>query len=242
MRRLGLLVFASLLIEGMAHAQPCPVDLRPADASYGYRQRASPNRCEGMYASPIAGEAIEMLSFTFGRWQEPAGGPLLITAPDLHGLSAVSPPKVAVVGRALPLRVYYRLDTTLQPTGSTTWPVDQVVLPAGLTPRDIGLVGVVKTDEGNVYVPLAISRERAQIPDVTPQMIFRAPVDLDNFQWRLYRQGQSVPWNNKGAAQAGDAVILSLDNLARGSPMTLEVAAKPAVAPYVQSRFKIFRP
>jgi hypothetical protein len=233
-----------VLIGAAAEAQPCPADLRPADASYGYRHRAGPDRCGGMYASLVSGDELEMLSFTFGRPAEAAtrGGALFIIAPDLHGLGVTAPQSVVVVGRALPLRVYYRLDATLPSNGSISWPVDQVVRPAGLDPNDIGIVGVVKADEGEIYVPLTISTDKAHVSGGVPQVVFRAAVDLDNFQWRLYGVGQSVQWRSNGAAQAGDALILSLDNLAKGTLMTLEVAAKPAAGPYIQSRLKIFRP
>jgi hypothetical protein len=95
---------------------------------------------------------MEMLSFmvgssTFDRRTDRA---LTISAPDVHALSA---PRVVIVARALPLRLYYRMDASLPSAGSMEWPVGEVVLPLGLDPRSIGLVGSVPTGERNIYVP-----------------------------------------------------------------------------------------
>ena len=50
------------------------------------------------------------------------------------------------------------------------------------------------------------------------------------------------PWNRiDHPVHAGDTVSLAFDSPA-GKEMTLDVAARPAGADYIQSRFKIFRP
>jgi hypothetical protein len=74
------------LLASTAVAQGCPVNLTPVGANYGYQHRTNPDRCEGMYASPVAGEELEMLSFTAGRADNTVaqGGRLRITTPTCN--------------------------------------------------------------------------------------------------------------------------------------------------------------
>ena len=245
MRYVGLgwlLVF--LLAGGVALAEPCQRDLRPAEDSFGYRHRPAPDRCEGLYSAPVAGEGLEVLSFVIGRsaFDRNTDRNLIITAPDVHALGA---PQVAVIARALPLRVYYRMDVTVPSAGSMQWPVGEVVLPAGLDPGNIGLVGRVQTGDESIYVPLRLSASKPDPSQAAaqPMIIFRAPVDLESFQWRLYEAGGTAPaWNKYGPAlRAGDPITLTLTTPV-GRVMTLDVAARPAGSAFIQSRLKIFSP
>jgi hypothetical protein len=187
---------------------------------------------------------LEVLSFVIGRspFDRQTDRNLLITAPDVHGLGGQ---QVVVVARALPLRVYYRMDAALPSGGSMQWPVGDVVLPAGLDPEKIGLIGSVQSADGNVYVPLRLSGSKTDASPGAPQPIitFRAPVDLDSFQWRLYEPGGTAPsWNRYAhALHAGDPIAVPLDAPV-GKTMTLDVAARPAGGQFIQSRLKIFRP
>jgi hypothetical protein len=247
MRSIAVLALPLLVLGSIpALAQPCPVNLRPVgDNNLGYRHRPAPDRCEGFYTSPVSGEELELLSFLEGRIaldQNPAHS-LLITAPDLRALGS---PPVTVVARALPLHVYYRMDATLPSGGSMQWPIGEVVLPGGLDPGKIGVIGSIRTSEGDVYVPLRISapnsHEALRSPSL-PEITFRAPVDLEIFQWRLYEAERTVPaWNRYAhAVSEGDPVSLTLDTPA-GKEMTLDVATRPSGADYIEIRYKIFRP
>jgi hypothetical protein len=238
------ILLTALLAATGAYAGPCRSDLPPADASYGYRYRATPDRCEGLYSQPVAGEELELLSFLSGPGPSnpDSGRALTITAPDVHGLNATA--QVTVVGRALPPRVYYRMDASIPSAGSLTWSLNDVVTAAHLDPAWIGLTGSVHTDKGTVYVPLRIDGGRvAGTAGTTTKMVFRSSVDLDSLHWRLYEPGSPAPpWNRiDHPVHAGDTVSLALDSPA-GKEMTLDVAARPAGADYIQSRFKIFRP
>jgi hypothetical protein len=232
------------LVAGGALAQTCQLNLRPTETNFGYRHRPAPDRCEGLYSAPVAGEGLEILSFVTGRpaFDRHTDRSLLITAPDLHALGAT---RVVVIARALPLRVYYRLDATLPSAGSMQWPVSEVVLPSGLDPEDIGLIGMVQTANENIFVPLRLSTPKPlAVPAAShPTVIFRTPVDLQSFQWRLYEPGGTVPaWSKYPLdVRAGDPVALTLDGPV-GKIMTLDVAARPVGSNYIQSRLKIFRP
>jgi hypothetical protein len=236
-------LLAALLAAAGASAEPCRLDLSAADANYGYRHRAPPDRCEGLYSQPVAGEGLELLSFIAGPApSDPGGGrPLTITTPDLRGLGT---PKVTVVARSLPLRIYYRMDASVPSGGSLAWPVGEVVVAAGLDPAWIGLAGSVQTREGTIYVPLSVGTGPDAAAAGTPSvMVFRTTLDLDSFQWRLYGPGGPAPaWNRIGhPVRAGDPVSITLDPPA-GKVMTLDIAARPVGQDYIQSRFKIFQP
>ncbi len=240
MRFIGIgCLLAFLLASGTTLAQPCPLALRPAEDNFGYRHRSAPDRCEGLYSAPVAGEGLEVLSFVIGRsaFDRNTNRNLIITAPDVQALGAR---EVAVIARALPLRVYYRMSA-----GPMQWPVGEVVLPAGLEPGNIGLVGRVKSGDESIYVPLRVSASKPDPSQAAaqPMIIFRAPVDLQSFQWRLYEVGGTAPTWNKYApvVRAGDPIALTLAT-PLGKVMTLDVAARPVGSAFIQSRLKIFSP
>src|SRR5215469_7010425 len=58
----ALAVTLALLAPMPALAASC-ADLHPANGPMGYRERSAPDRCEGIYQSPVAGEILELLSF-----------------------------------------------------------------------------------------------------------------------------------------------------------------------------------
>lgn len=187
-----LIIFVSL--AGAARPQSCPANLSPSDENFGYRHRAPPERCEGLYRRPIVGENIELLSFLTSRPFDPPDHRLLITAPDV---SALGGQNVTVVANTIPGGANYRLDVTVPSAGSVQWPLSAVVLPAGLKPGDIGLVGSVQTVDGSVYVPLRLSASQSGASQ--PEIVFRVLRDVSTFVWRVYEPNGSVPtWNKHG--------------------------------------------
>jgi hypothetical protein len=122
----------------------------------------------------------------------------------------------------------------------------EVLVPGGLDPSSIGVIGKISTSHGNVYVPLLISASKIDhaLQGITsPKITFRAPLDIEIFQWRIYAAGGTAPSWNKYAdsVYAGEPITLSLTALA-GKEMTLDVAARPVGEDWIQSRFKIFFP
>jgi hypothetical protein len=219
----------------------CP-DLRSAGGELGYRQRAKqPDRCEGMYQSPIAGESIELLSFVNGpiTFNPKVDRTLTVTAPNI---AALGPALIDVTARALPPRIYYRMDATVDSGGSLQWALGDVVIPARLDGSDLGLLGRVPRGTSNVvFVPLRISNEKH--PAV---VIFRTPIDIEAFQWRLIVGRQAPPaWNTFGGlgrtVLAGDRIELTLDGISKGLA-TLDIAAKPVIGEYIRAQYQIFTP
>ena len=76
---LALVIF--FCVHNAALPQPCAANLSPSDDNLGYRRRATPERCEGFYNRPMAGESLELLSFLIGS---PLILNLIITWLSLH--------------------------------------------------------------------------------------------------------------------------------------------------------------
>jgi hypothetical protein len=245
--RLTVTILLFYLWPSLALAATC-ADLPPADGSIGYRVRSAPTRCEGFYQSPVSGEILELLSFvrhpiTFDPHADKA---LTITAPSLSGTAAqgLGDKLVDVVGRALPLHVYYRMDAQLTPGKSLSWPIEDVVVPAGLAPSDLGLIGIMHGQDGPVFVPLDVAASKPSAGSGGPIITFRPSANLDSLQWRLYSNSAPSAWKQVGEGRtlsAGEPVAIKLDG-PPGELLTLEIAAKPGGSEYVRTRFQILLP
>jgi hypothetical protein len=238
----GLLAAAfSLLGVRMGVAGTC-LDLPPVPGPMGYHERSGPDRCEGLYESPVAGQSLEILSFVrhpivFDRHSQKI---LTVIAP---GAEALGSKEIAIVARALPLRVYYRMDAQIPAGGSLAWPIGDVVIPAGLSGGDLGIVGLSEGSKGRILVPLDVAAVRTMSPGTDYQLTLRAPTDLETFQWRLYDAGWVAAWRKTVGQQlrAGDPIRITLDKMP-GEVLTLDIAAKPAGGEYIRTRLQIFLP
>ena len=115
------------------------------------------------------------------------------------------------------------------------------MLPAGLKPENIGLVGSAQTSEGNIYVPLRLTTSDAAAP--SPKIVFRALIDPSIFMWRLYDPSGPAPsWDKYNREiKAGDPIPLTVDLFA-GKVMVLDVATRPRDGDFSQIHLKVFRP
>ena len=249
--RLALTALFIALAPSLAMAGTC-ANLRPQDGPNGYRLRPSPNRCEGLYQSPVAGESVELLSFVRHRiaFDPHTDKMLTITAPPFSaaGAQALSGKPVAVVARALPLHVYYRMDAQVAAGGSLPWPIAEIVLPAGLEPGDLGVVGMVQGPNSECVRPHGRDGLQAslQVAGHGPVSVitFRAPSDLDSFRWSLHAEGAQPDFKQAGLGRtlrAGDPISITLEG-PLGSVLTLEIAAKPTGSEYVRRRMQILLP
>lgn len=239
-----VVLFILCALSSAALAQSCAPEVKPEEGRLGYRKRAMPERCEGMYSMPFRGASFEMLSFGSGisAFDPKTDQTLVISAPDVSALAA---PNVTVLGRALSPFTFYRLDAKVPSGGSIRWPVGDVVLAAGLDPKDIGLTGSVVTGQGTILVPVAVLSAKGVASGNTANatITFRVSSDLDAFEWRLYAVGDTPkPYTRRGGAiHAGDLVRLSLD-LQPARVMMLDVAARPSGGDFTTLRLKVYRP
>jgi hypothetical protein len=103
-----------------AQAVPCDPSLEPSAADpWGYRARG--DRCEGIYAQPVAGTPLIVASFTerFDGFDPDSTASLVLRWP------ATGSGEVRVRAVALRRRLYYRMDATRPATtGAWEWPTD----------------------------------------------------------------------------------------------------------------------
>ncbi len=218
-------------------------DLQPAQGRLGYQERSSPDRCEGIYKSLVAGE-MELLSFLARPLSfDPQTDSLLTITTSKN----VAPPgaTIAVVGGALPLRVYCRLDADVNVGRSLKWPISQVVIPAGLSAADLGMVGWTSSSNERVLVPLDVYVEGTKTqPYPHPIITFRAPFDLDAFLWRIVDGNAQGAWNkisHDSTIRLGDAVEFAVDG-PTGRIVRLDVAAKPTAGDWIRTRTLVLLP
>lgn len=145
-----------------AQAGSCDPSLRQsATDPHGYRMRG--DRCEGIYAQPVAGTSLIVASFTgsFETYDTESARNLVLrwTAPGLGD--------VRLRALALPRRLYYRMDATQSAAaGSWSWPSD-VLAELGIERADLGVAAwtrqVMGSTEHDVYLPLRI--DTGQVAD-----------------------------------------------------------------------------
>jgi hypothetical protein len=168
-------------------------NVQPTPGVYGYQQRREPDRCEGLYVSPVAGEELEFLSLVLGKVRYNVGSDktLVVGVPDVGPLQAT---QVFVEARALPSGTYYRMDTTVESKGSFRWPLATVIEPVELLPDTIGVVGWVSRGPVKVFVPVSVSVDSTSTTSrQSPEMILRSSADIERLQWRS--------WPEDGSAQ-----------------------------------------
>jgi len=167
----GVLLLAGPFPTAATHRQTSPCDQRlsrPSGDVYGYQLRG--DRCEGVYAREVAGDAkllLVSLTESFQKFDARSGQPIQVrwAAPDITA-------GVRLRSYSLRQKLYYRMDTT-RPAGDTSyvWPTS-ILGSLGLSRDDIGVVGwftrVIGGAAQPIYVPLrlvqdATSHETRQI-------------------------------------------------------------------------------
>jgi len=139
----------------LAQATTCDPSLESsASDPYAYRPRG--DRCEGIYAQPVAGTPLVIASFTqrFDTY-DPATASRLILSWAKRG-----PAVVSLRAIALRRRFYYRMDARQSAdAGSWTWPADLLVA-LHLGRPELGVVAWTQERSGgaerDVHLPLRI--------------------------------------------------------------------------------------
>jgi len=209
-------------------AQAC-TEVQPVQGANGYQARSGPDRCEGLYRSPVAGESIALLALQNGdiAFDLQNDRTLVVSVPDV---SRFSTSKVAVHVRALPLGLYYRMDATVESGGSIDWPITAVIVPVKIHPDSLGVVGTIESGGNRVFVPVTIfAKGKPSPPHRSATAVFRSTVDVEQVRWRIYSPtSSSVPKYETASShvpvRAGDPIRLSVPLTA--SPVNLEIAVK----------------
>jgi hypothetical protein len=217
---LGLLALSPASARG--GGIDCP-NLTPSAEAFPYMRRG--NRCEGFFEAQVTASSIALVGLTVGP---------LSFSDATHKLTVrpVTPQAfpLSVVVSAIPIRTYYRLDATLPPHGSLSWPLDDVVHPARLRASGLGALAYADSGGTRAYVPLHFEETSSGPRQAAPSTLratLRTTVELVNLSWRIDPENTSpTTWVTiDGPMFAGDGI--PIDFSAPGtSRFRLEVTAK----------------
>lgn len=184
----GFLLALAVVGGPSGGVEPCDPYVTPI-ANWALQYRPRVNRCEGFYEAEIGASTLEIVGLTHGRFSyalEP-GEHVHLSCPLVNDV----PVHVRAVG--VPLRMYYRMDTNLEPTQSVAWPLDDVVWPQRIPSHDLGILAWLREDgdEGaaKIYVPvLAATPDSPVEADDQINLCVRSAVDVEAIQWRIQEQ------------------------------------------------------
>jgi hypothetical protein len=208
--------------------------LRPLEGTpYQYRDRG--NRCEGLYIAEYGSLKIELVSLTRGaiRFSLRPKEKLLVSATPESG-------PIHVRAVAKPARTPYRMDTILQPGATLLWPVEDVLLPEGISAARIGVFGWKTDGKERVYVPVYITSEASasERGSSAPVVLsIRPSLDARIVKWRsAARKGETcTPFSEwKDASSAGVEADVAVDIPLEGlqGPLCIQVAAQSTEGPW----------
>ncbi|MCP4667675.1 MAG: hypothetical protein GY849_15070, partial [Deltaproteobacteria bacterium] len=147
---LMILLLLSFPMPDKAHSRSCDPDIAPVENNkIKYMPRG--NRCEGFYRAKVAGgRGIAVVGLLKGSLRFKQEKKIRIYSPLVKDRAV----HVRAVG--IPVKTYYRMDARLGAGKQLKWPLNEVVLPAGLPAGKIGLFGWMpeEENEGKVLVPL----------------------------------------------------------------------------------------
>lgn len=140
-----------------ALGQSCDDDLLArARGPHGYQLRGE--RCEGIYARPVGGSVLYLISLTgsFEDYDPLSGQPLRLT------WSAPGDNEVQLRAEGIERQLYYRMDARRPPgAGAFEWPTG-ILAAQRITKDSLGIRGWTTVNVGgvdrDVYLPLSISQ------------------------------------------------------------------------------------
>ena len=156
-KRVPLWIFLAVVLHQPLLAQEFSCDdsgLEPETTALGYKIRQGSTRCEGLYRSPVS-SSLEVVGFQYGT-------PGLSSEPKVLNVSSPSLKQLAVKAlhiraEAIPFKTFYRLDAVITEDQPLIWPLDEVVIPAGIAPDELGVFGWVEQDTEKVLVPVDVN-------------------------------------------------------------------------------------
>lgn len=228
---LGVLLAFVVLIGSVKPVSALPgaqSELVPVKGELGYKQRSN-NRKEGFYEKSTGG-SLDVVSLLYGalRFDWSPGVVLEVLQPgDMDRI-------VKVRARAIPLKTYYQMDSTVSPKEILKWPINDVLYKAGLKASMIGVFGWFGSESEKKIVPLRIYQQGK--PPAKNNRIFltvRADVDVEKV---ICRFSEMVNGKNLKSAQgwkvigdyinAGHAITVELPGRNSGE-LCVEIKAKP---------------
>jgi hypothetical protein len=203
--------------------QNCDPNLTPIDDSlYSYHPRE--NRCEGFYKSKVSAPSIDVVSVLKGYlyYELQQDEVVRISSP------VVANKTISARAQAIPLKTYYRMDSTLQPNQTLDWPLKDVIFPRGLSYDHIGLFGFYIWESKILYVPLSAKAKGKSSNDSLVRVIFRSSVDVNDPYYALISSDNmhARGWQLlKGIYRAGNPIVVKIPNSVNGI-IALKISAQ----------------
>lgn len=252
MRLAARAVAAGLAVTASTGATANVCDrLQPVSTALGYQMREPEVRCEGLYESTVRAIGIEVVGFfsrplRFDAAEEAA---VKIVSPDLSVLELPPEGPVRVRAVALPLKTYYRMDAILGSDGTMTWPLAEVIGPAGLDDDQIGLYGWFGEETDKTFVPVhvvsaAAEPAKGEEPRSSDLRLYlRLTSDAERLLWRYTENDAVSEWlpAAAGRVRAGQTAVVLLPD-GPTALMRIDVAAKPEASDdWTSLRFDLVR-
>lgn len=234
MRRFVVLAALSALVPTSdVRAQDCEASLHPVGGSIGYSMRSGDERCEGLYAADVSAPSLELLGLRAGDGPVDFQSTTLLVVSVPTAVARALQDPVRIRAATLPLASYYRLDASIDPRGQLEWPVADVLLPAGIGPDRLGVVGWIEEEAGRLFLPLSIHTAGSETQgDAAITLLIRTSHDVESIVWRLWEVGDADPgtdWTEAigSSLYAGRTVLLTVPEGFAGR-VRVEIAAKLA--------------
>jgi hypothetical protein len=241
----SVLISAATLITGILelHGQEAKCNeysIKPIQGIFGFAERKNDLRCEGLYESPIDASfrIVSLLSGTL-NFDIEKHSELIVVAPDISELTAES---VHIRAVGLPLKTYYRMDAEIMSGNKLRWPIREILYPAKLTAKRIGVFGWTGSESNKYFVPLIVVPTNEDIDaakSLPIELKLRTEEDIESVIWRTFEENNkniNLPqW--KIAAEnldAGEIISLKL-NKVKSKILYVHISAKP----YNTDEFKI---
>lgn len=170
----------------------CDKGLKPIPGNLGYKLRG--DRCEGLYEAYVSAENFEIISLLKGElhFDLQPGTRLEVSADDAKKIKE----PIHLRARGVAPKTYYRMDADLPSDRPLIWPVDDVLLPAGLNANTIGIYGWISSGTDKTFVPLRViqqAKNSGQQTDGVVELKIRSAADIKNLIWRTIREGELYP-------------------------------------------------
>jgi hypothetical protein len=198
LKRENWIIFVSVIIVLLANV-PWAYSLRCDQAiekqsmdNWELKYRKRGNRCEGFYKSDVSIGVLDVVGTTVGKFQFKTNEKevMEISSP----IVTTCPVNVRAVG--VPLKTYYRMDSTLDPNETLHWPVGDVINLKKLSDRDIGVFGWIEGKIETFYVPVVINSRLSPVKnDGKIRFYLRASVKIEAVKWRVILNSGEVACN-----------------------------------------------